>query len=507
MPKLSRRDFLKLSALTPAAFLPRWRALRPRQAAPPRPNILMVLCDALSARNLSLYGYPRRTTPNLERLAARATVYHNHHAAGKFTTPSTASLFSGVYPSDHRALQLMARLGPDYAGRSLLHALNPAYRTWAYTHNNYVEIFFDQFAADLDEWVKTQELCLGSLNLSERFLAPDYFLANQAEILSLWRVGAPSGSAFLEPLAKLRQRWLERRLNRQYAAQFPRGLPNATVTFFTLEAVVDWTVRQAQAGAPPYFGYVHVLPPHAPYVTRSEFIDAFQDDYHPPAKPPYTFAETDEGELERQRRLYDEAILYCDAEFGRLFAGLEQAGALDNTLVIFTSDHGEMFERGVLGHEGPAMYEPVLHIPLLVWQPGQTSRRDVHTLTSTVDWFPTLLTLAGLPVPAGLPGLPLPGLKAGASSETAVSPETAERVIFSVEARRSSRVGPLNIATLAAYQGRFKLIEHRGYSKLKKSFELYDLENDPEEQTNLAGERSQVVERLKGAIKRQIDRD
>jgi membrane-anchored protein YejM (alkaline phosphatase superfamily) len=68
------------------------------------PNIVILVLDALSAENMSLHGYARATTPNLERFAQRATVYNRHYASGNFTTPGTASLLTGVYPWTHHAI-------------------------------------------------------------------------------------------------------------------------------------------------------------------------------------------------------------------------------------------------------------------------------------------------------------------------------------------------------------------------------------------------------------------
>ncbi|MCZ7551939.1 MAG: sulfatase-like hydrolase/transferase [Anaerolineales bacterium] len=128
---LNRRDFLKLSAsVALAGALGRLPAGSSslRAAADPKPNIIVVLFDALSAFNLSLYGYRRKTSPNLERFAERAVVYHNHHSAGNFTTPSTASLFTSAYPWTHRAYNLSSLISPQVephnlffnAGRCLL---------------------------------------------------------------------------------------------------------------------------------------------------------------------------------------------------------------------------------------------------------------------------------------------------------------------------------------------------------------------------------------------------
>ncbi|MBK9781637.1 MAG: sulfatase-like hydrolase/transferase [Anaerolineales bacterium] len=71
-------------------------------------NVLIIVFDAMSAYNLSLYGYDRETTPNLARLSKRATVFHNHFAGGNFTTPGTASILTGSLPWTHRAIRFLA---------------------------------------------------------------------------------------------------------------------------------------------------------------------------------------------------------------------------------------------------------------------------------------------------------------------------------------------------------------------------------------------------------------
>ena len=70
------------------------------------PNIIVILFDAMSARNLSLYGYPRETTPFLDKFAARSTVYHRHYSGGNFTTPGTASMLTGMFQWKHRAFNV-----------------------------------------------------------------------------------------------------------------------------------------------------------------------------------------------------------------------------------------------------------------------------------------------------------------------------------------------------------------------------------------------------------------
>ena len=97
MPDFNRRDFLKLAGMLPlglaAPQLDRSLGLQSDKK-----NVIIIVFDAFSAYNISLYGYGRETTPNITRLAERATVYHNHYAGSNFTTPGTASLLTGTYP-------------------------------------------------------------------------------------------------------------------------------------------------------------------------------------------------------------------------------------------------------------------------------------------------------------------------------------------------------------------------------------------------------------------------
>jgi glucan phosphoethanolaminetransferase (alkaline phosphatase superfamily) len=96
---VDRREFLKLAGLSPFSLgLMNFVKPEPENKRESGANFIIIVFDALSALNMSLFGYPRDTTPNLKRLAQRATVYHNHFASGNFTTPGTASLLTGTYP-------------------------------------------------------------------------------------------------------------------------------------------------------------------------------------------------------------------------------------------------------------------------------------------------------------------------------------------------------------------------------------------------------------------------
>ena len=134
-----------------------------------------------------------------------------------------------------------------------------------------------------------------------------------------------------------------------------------------------------------------------------------------------------------------------------------------------------MFERGEKNHETPLLYDPVVHIPLMISMPGQQDHKDIYSPTNSVDMLPTLLHLAGREAPTWCEGTLLPGLG---------GQEDSGRATFSVEAKSNPAFAPIKKGTIAMRKGKYKLIYYTGYEK-QDSFELYDLEDDLEELTDL----------------------
>ncbi|MCC6955255.1 MAG: sulfatase-like hydrolase/transferase, partial [Anaerolineales bacterium] len=161
---ITRRDFLKLLGAT--GFFTLGHSLvgsvtgstnRPTSA---HPNVLILLFDALSAVDMSFYGYPRPTTPNFERFTQKATVFHRHYATGSFTTPGTASLLTGVLPWTHRAINLQGTTSPQFQDNNLFSLIPTEYQTFAYTHNSLAQILLDQFRGSIDDLHEISELAL-----------------------------------------------------------------------------------------------------------------------------------------------------------------------------------------------------------------------------------------------------------------------------------------------------------------------------------------------------------
>lgn len=488
---LSRRDLLKLAASLP--FLEAGRQLAAKRMASTAagrsgpPNILVLVFDTLSASNISLYGYPRRTTPELDRLSERATVFHSHRSAGNFTTPGTASLLTGVYPWSHRALHIQGTVLDEYRDRSLFALLaGRGYHRLAYTHNIVAASLLDQFRRDLETLPQVGDLALLDLTFAERLFPRDLTVAVHGEGVLTHRGDTPSGSLFLyHPLSLLGARLL-RRSDDRHRERFPRGLPGAHDLRFLLEDAIDWTIEQLSAIPRPFFAYLHFLPPHDPYNPRHEFVGIFDDRPDPLPKPPHPLSDRVPTQfLNSARRRYDETIAYVDAELGRLFRFLTSSGLLDTTYVILTSDHGEMFERGIWNHITPVLFDPVVRVPLVVWEPGQQVGRNVHTPTSSVDILPTVLRIADVPIPDRCEGQVLPSILG--------EPPTPDRSVYCVEAKGSPKLGALEVRSTAVISGRSKLVHYLGYQGYDGVYELYDLEEDPEELVDLYPKRPGIT--------------
>jgi arylsulfatase A-like enzyme len=479
---LSRRDFLKLASLLSLSYITPYLFLKPERPLqdPNAKNILIIVFDALSALHMPLYGYTRDTMPNFLRLVNRATIYHNHYAGANFTTPGTASLLTGTYPWTHRAIKIGGEVQEDYASRNIFHLLDEYYRV-TYSHNFFVNKLQNQFSSHLDLYTPRDELTFGKNRWITKLFKHDVDIAtlswNQISNLD----DGLTNSLFLSHVFQM----FPDQITPEMLEAFPRGLPRiAKDIFFLLEDSIDWISSHIQTIPQPFLGYFHLLPPHDPYRTRDDFVDVFLDDGWKPLDKPTHLLFKGKGRRKKTpknaRQLYDEFILYVDSEFHRFFIALEKAGILDNTWIIFTSDHGEMFERGTVGHLTPLLHQPVLRIPLLIFEPGQEKKRDIYANTSAVDLLPTLLHISGNPIPSWVEGEVLPPYR---------SSNPGDRNIFALEAKNNNPIRPLSTASAMILNGEYKLIYYDGYSKLRGRdylVELYNVNNDPEELDDLS---------------------
>ncbi len=502
MSALSRRDFLKLLAGTSAGLgALGFKGLRDLALAgnDKQPNIIVLVFDAMSARNLSLYGYPRPTTPNLERFAQRATVYHAHYSAGNFTVPGTASMLTGLYPWHHRA----------FAQRSLMRSglsenlfrVAPDHHGVGWTQNIWADVLLRQLHAEMDDHLPSPLFSDKSLAAmpSQRlpndsvvaYYALDEFLFSSHQILNPY-----PGSALLGYM-DITRGLLDNRARAQ-EGEYPFGVPNNSYYTFrhpqVFEGLLGEIIERTRDNS-PWLGYFHLFSPHTPYCPRKQFTGIFPEIRLPYQKRhPLAAHHADAKTIRYLRDRYDEFIADLDHEFGLLVDALEREGVLETSYLFVTSDHGEMFERGEWGHGSPLLYDPVIHIPLVVSAPGQRERRDVFAPTCNTDLVPTIAHLIGASVD-GLDGRLLPEL----GGET-----DAARSLFSMVAMYNSSFQPIGEGTVALIRGSLKVIHYRGYEKAPTDFEMYDLDDDPFELKDLVprqpSEFAQVKEELLDAL-------
>jgi choline-sulfatase len=502
---MNRRAFLKLLGIASLGLvlppslleLPAAGAEKGRPETSGKANVLIVILDALSALHLPLHGYPRETMPNLAQLLQNAVIFHNHYASGNFTSPGTASLLTGTLPWTHRALRHNGKVVEPYPGQNIFQAFPEYYRT-VYTHNTLVASLFNQFAGGIQEYIPREKLFLSNDEVVNRLFHNDYDIASLAwgRALKKQDGGRAYSLYFSEMYRQFRQK-----IQENIRKNFPLGIPFTNQdNYYVMEQAVEYMLGAFPELPQPFLAYYHLLPPHNPYNTRADFYQRFQKDgYKPVRKPEHLFTQDiPEAQLDKQRQAYDEFILYADAEFGRLFQNLQASGMLENTWVVLTSDHGELFERGAAKHLTPLLNQAVIRIPLVIWEPGRRERLDVHQKTSAIDVLPTLLQVTGHPLPPWGEGHVLPPYRV----------DNAENPIFVVEAKSTPKDRPITAGSVAYIKDQYKLIDYAGYPELEGGedlVELYDIENDPEELTNLAETHKDIRDEYLSEVKRRLE--
>ena len=478
---ITRRDFLKIASLAPLSYMVA-PLIQPAREKPEEglPNIIILVFDAWSAENVSLYGYPRMTMPNLEAFAQHANIYHNHYSAAGYTTPGTASLLTGLYPWTHRAFSLGSGILKEYKHKNLFSLLAEKYSTLGYSQNKYADLLLSQFSAHVDTHTPR-----GVFNYENRDFYTSFF-SNDSQIAFssfddniLQDKYGDDASLFLGPLLRTLHLYRRQVIRDTYRLGYPYGLPETNGReYFSLRNVVDGAIGLLQGLQSPAFAYLHFYPPHDPYRGTKKFKNSFlgKDAWEPAEKPIHSLfpGEAKYDEILALRHRYDDFLASWDDQIARMFVFMRESGLLENSYIIVTSDHGEMFERGIVGHLTPLFFEPLIHIPLIISCPGQLEREDIYDYTSAVDILPTLAMLAGLPIPDWVEGVPLPKL-GGDGGE--------KRSIYAIDAKNNSSFTQISKGSISMTKEPYRLTYYNYPGS--QQFEFYNLNDDPEELNNL----------------------
>lgn len=449
----------------------------------PRPDILFVVLDAARAENFSVYGYERRTTPQLERWADQLALYENCTSAATWTLPSTAGLFTGTYNSRHRLVIDGDRLSEDLVSLPELLA-REGYRTSKVTG---VVPYVSDFSG-LDR------------GFAESWEAPPPAWRRALERLRGGGSGAPTQaqSDVAEDDAPDMER-IDHDLSLEAEAQLhARATLRGKLSFWASGFYDDGGgacfdhVRELwrQPSDDPRFVYMHLQETHGeyrpPHRFRKRFMPrelrgkSFAAVNQRPNPHAVGLVDMSEEDFEVLRGLYDGSIAYMDEQLGRLLDDLSRHPRWDETLVIITADHGDCVGRhGVLGHQF-VCYEELLRIPWIVKWPrsiGITGRRS--ELIQNVDLLPTLCGLLGLERPAQVETID----HLNETREFAYSELLKPFGVTAVKQGLHELAPHYNRAVLSVRSPRYKWHTFTNHQR----DELYDLLADPREQKNLLG--------------------
>ncbi len=310
MTTLTRRDFLKIASLFTAGTLSTLTASS-LQLQDNRPNIIIILCDALSALNMSLYGYERATTPELSRFAERCTVYHAHYSASNFTTSGVASMLTGMYPWKHRALTQGGIVRRDVVPYNPYTLLGTDYHRLMFSQNFWPDRLVAQYYQDVDNFLPQTAYSMRGNTLVKSWVGKDRLLASIAfdEFLFPAQTDRP-GSALLNYFYKSR---VSHSIETQKAQPgYPNGVPEVEgYNVYLNEQIYKGVLAEilSMQDKQPYFAYFHLFSPHSPYKPGGKFARLFRNDgfeaQPKPVIPEFNTLYTEsEEELLRKRTVY-----------------------------------------------------------------------------------------------------------------------------------------------------------------------------------------------------------
>ncbi|RJQ18467.1 MAG: DUF4976 domain-containing protein [Nitrospiraceae bacterium] len=442
-----------------------------------RPDIIMVVWDTLTAQDMSMYGYNRPTTPFLSEWSKDAIVFEKAYASCNWTYPSTMSLLTGQRPWTHRAWHYRPfYLRNKKYGRNLPSILKD---------NGYI----------IYGLVQNSIAHPAGLGMSDAFLVQDP--SNTLSLPKNWWLDRTISHVKND----LARDWI---INNEYISNVLRKYrPDTYTTIFPPDIVYNRFLKKISEINPknhsrlPFFAYLHVLPPHHPYLPSNlqTGILGNHNEFNTKRKQSVEF-ELPEYIPERQKNIdilrerYDEFILYSDDLFKSFISSLSELIDISNTIIVFTSDHGEIFSHGYLGHSGPHLYEELVHIPLVIKTPGEKNGAVINVPVEQTDIAPTILELANIPVPSWMEGSSLFPLTNG---------ETRQSLpVFSMQLISNPAIEYQQITkgTFAVWEGNYKLIH---YLEDNKSL-LFNLKTDPNETQNIFDEQPEIARRLKSLL-------
>lgn len=462
---------LALAGLAAAAIA----TLAARSRAPRHPNVLIVLWDTVRADRLTPYDERRATTPNLAKWAEQSVVFEHAVSPGMWTVPSHASMFTGLPPTTH--------------GTGMEH------------------LWLDDRHLTMAEWFGSHGYATYAFSANPNLSTRRVNLLQGFEAVEVSWQGPWSKVALQNARSKLIPEDASTEISPSYTGPAPPPTEPQSAYWdagpAAHQAFVQWLDERPDDR--PFFAYLSYMEAHKPRIPSLAGRRAVTD--HPDLERQlqtdlsfdnqllYSYGRRDytREELTAIKQVYDAALWDLDRTTTALFADLEERGLLDDTIVVFTSDHGEQLgEHHLFGHRN-GVYQTLLHVPLVITWRGTLAPRRVKGPVSTMDLFDTLVSAAGVPAPDGVrSGGDLlrekPGIWGVFTESLDLDTPGYDRV------RKLSpdlQENPWDRQFRALFDGRWKLIEASDGEQ-----RLYDVHVDPMEREDLAATQPQRVAEL-----------
>lgn len=437
-------------------------------------NVVLIILDALRPDYLGCYGYSKKVSSNIDRLSNKGIVFKNAFCHFPVTLPSTTSMFTSLYPFSHGTIEIFKDTVPErvYTMAQILNiygyntawfgGLGDPHTGGAKAHllkgyNDIKEIDHN----DIFKWIEDNKtkpffLTIHSYSVHEAFFPFERFNNN-----------------FSSKVSKELYELLDGIKEKQWYV-FQDILNNEPGKAYKMLGK-EWVERHSMDFSKPYSKeniYKLFAESGDPERTfrLNQFFNLNFSYYHSVVKG------FDKKQLSDYLLLLDSAIFEIDRDLiGRLIGRLKNSGLDRKTLIIITADHGnEFLEHGNVGH-GSHLYDESIHVPLIIFLPDLEKGIRIKEFAQSIDIFPTLLDLLGIPVPYQAQGISLVGLIG------------------------RSKNALINKYVISQTGGSF-CIRSRDWKYIKnnvKEEELYDLRHDKNEKDNLVNKRRKIAEDLK----------
>jgi arylsulfatase A-like enzyme len=436
------------------------------QAPPSAPNVLLVVLDTVRADRLSQAGYPRATTPQLDKLASLGVSFDQARSTAPWTLPSHASLFTGRLPHELRMWEArpLDRSYPTLAEYLSKHG----YATAGFVGNTY--------------------FCNSWYGLARGFIHYEDFYED---------------NVLVSPMEALRCSALGRRIISSMGDAYNARPGTANALKDAPRVNRDFLAWLDEHPSRPFFAFLNYIDAHDPYQTpvdesrhfgrhpQSPEDDRLIQDWHKWDK-----SDVSPADLELLGDSYDDCLRVLDQKIGELMDQLKERGKFDNTLIIITSDHGEGFgEHGLYLH-GQSLYRQETHVPLIMFGPKNIpAGKHVPQPVSLRDVAATVVDQLGLSTSCPFPGRSLARLWRDPSGDDLVpDPVISEAAVRKSVARSTQKIPAMRGPMVSLIREGFVLIRDALGQE-----ELYDVANDPRELNNLVNSKSHrdILERLR----------